>query len=147
SVPQNWFLPKEWSCLLQDLVASAQQRAFWLANEIDPATPAFNLLRVLQLKGMVHKHILARAFDDLIARHEVLRTGLVERNGMVLQHVHDKISLAIEEQDFSSLSEAECRMRLDALAVRMSQTAFDLAAPPHLRVALARLSEDEHVLV
>jgi hypothetical protein len=61
--------------------ASAQQRAFWLTNEIDPGTPAFNLLRVLQLKGVVDKHILTRAFDELIARHEVLRTGLVERKG------------------------------------------------------------------
>jgi amino acid adenylation domain-containing protein len=132
---------------LQNSVASAQQRAFWLTNEIDPGTPVFNLLRMLRLKGMVHKHILARAFDDMIARHEVLRTGLVERNGMVLQLVHDKISFAVEEQDFSSLPESERRMQVDALAVRMCQTAFDLAVPPHLRVALARVSEEEHVLV
>lgn len=132
---------------MQDLAASAQQRAFWLTNEIDPGTPVFNLLRVLQLKGIVHKHNLARAFDDLIARHELLRTGLVERNGMVLQHVHDKISFGVEEHDFSSLSESARRMQVDALAVRMSQTAFDLAVPPHLRVALVRLSEEEHVLV
>src|SRR6185312_13269754 len=65
---------REWSYLLQDLVASAQQRAFWLTNEIDPGTPVFNLLRVLRLEGMLHKYILARAFDDLVARHEVLRT-------------------------------------------------------------------------
>jgi amino acid adenylation domain-containing protein len=132
---------------LQDLLASAQQRSFWLTNEIDPGTPVFNLLRVLRLKGMVHKHILARAFDDLIARHEVLRTGLVERNGIVLQQVHDKISFAVEEQDFSSLLESERRMQVNALAARMCQAAFDLAVPPHLRVALARLSEEEHLLV
>jgi Condensation domain len=65
--------------------ASAQQRAFWLANEVDPGTPAFNLLRVLQLKGVVDKTSLALAFNQLVTRHEVLRTGLVERDGMVLQ--------------------------------------------------------------
>lgn len=127
--------------------ASAQQRAFWLTNEIEPGTPAFNLLRVLRLKGVVHKHLLGGAFEDLIARHEVLRTGLIERNGEVLQHVHNKVRFAVEEQDFSFLSESERRVQVDALAVRMCQTAFDLAVPPHFRVVLARLAEEEHVLV
>lgn len=132
---------------MQDFVASAQQRAFWLANEIDRGTPAFNLLRVLRLEGTVHASILAGAFDDLIARHEALRTGLVERDGIVLQHVHDKVTFAVDEHDFSSLMEPERRVQVDSLAMRMCQTAFDLAVPPHLRVALARLSEREHVLV
>ena len=132
---------------LLEFSASAQQRAFWLTNEVDPGTPAFNLLRVLQLKGLVDKHLLARAFDELVARHEVLRTGLVERNGMVLQRVHDRIQFVLEEQDFSALSEPERRMQVDAFAVRTCQTAFDLALPPHFRVALFRLAEEEHVLV
>lgn len=132
---------------MQDLVASAQQRAFWLTNEIDPGTPVFNLLRVLRLQGTLHKHSLVRAFDDLIVRHEVLRTGLVERNGVILQHVHDEISFVIEEQDFSSLSESDRRMQMDTLVARMCQTAFDLAVPPHLRAALVRASEEEHLLV
>lgn len=128
-------------------VASAQQRAFWLSNEIDPGTPVFNLVRVLRLEGTVHPHLVARAFEDLIARHDVLRTGLVERNGIVVQDVHDVVPFAVEEEDFSRLSDAERRAQVDALAVRMSQTAFDLAVPPHFRVALARMSDDEHVLV
>ena len=107
--------------------ASAQQRAFWLANEVDPGTTAFNLLRVLQLKGVIDKDILEGAFDELIARHEVLRTGLVERNGMVLQRVNGRIQFVLDEQDFSALSEPERCMQVEAFAVRMSQTAFDLA--------------------
>jgi hypothetical protein len=103
-----------------------------LTNEIDPGTPVFNLLRVLRLQGTLHKHSLVSAFDDLIVRHEVLRTGLVERNGVILQHVHDEISFVIEEQDFSSLSESDRRMQMDTLVARMCQTAFDLAVPPHL---------------
>lgn len=132
---------------LQDLVASAQQRAFWLANEKDPEAPVFNLLRVLRLRGKVHRRGVAQAFDELVARHEVLRTGLVERNGVILQRVQDKVSFAVEMQDFSSCSEVERRMRVNELAVRMCQATFDLAVPPHLRVVLARISDDEHVLL
>ena len=75
----------------------------------------------------------------LIARHEVLRTGLVERNGMVLQRVHGRIQFVLEEQDFSTLSEPERRVQVDAFAVRMCQTAFDLAVPPHFRVGAGAL--------
>jgi amino acid adenylation domain-containing protein len=127
--------------------ASAQQRAFWLANEIDPGTPAFNLLRVLHLKGLIDKHVLARALNELVARHEVLRTGLVERSGMVLQRVHNRIQFALEEQDFSALLEPERRMQANAFVAQMGHTAFDLATPPHFRVALIRLAESEHLLV
>lgn len=127
--------------------ASAQQRAFWITNEVEPGTPAFNVVRVLHLKGELDQSSLARAFEEMIARHEVLRTGLVESNGTVLQDVHDHIQFVLEEQDLSPLLEPERRLQADALVVRMSQTSFDLAAPPHFRVTLARLAEDEHLLV
>src|SRR5262249_60429 len=118
-----------------------------LANEIDPGTAAFNIPRMLQLKGAVDKHSLARAFNELIARHEILRTGLVERNGLVLQYVHDSIQFVLEEEDLSALSEPERHMKADALAVQICQTAFDLAVVPHFRAALLRLAEAEHLLV
>jgi amino acid adenylation domain-containing protein len=127
--------------------ASAQQHAFWLANEVYSGTPAFNLLRMLRLKGVVHKHILEHAFDEIVARHEVLRTGLVEQDGRVQQRVHARVRFVLEEHDLTSLTERERRMQADALAVRMCQTAFDLSVPPHFRAALVRLAEEEHLLV
>jgi hypothetical protein len=66
---------------------------------------------------------------------------------MVLQHVHDRIQFFLEEQDFSALLEPERRVQADAFAAQMCQTAFDLAVPPHFRVALLRLAEEEHLLV
>ena len=126
--------------------ASAQQHAFWLANEVYPGTPAFNLLRVLRLKGAVNKPILAHAFAEIVARHEVLRTGLVEQDGRVLQRVYTG-SFSLEEHDLTSLTERERRVQADALAVRICQTGFDLSVPPHSRAALVRLAEEEHYLV
>lgn len=126
--------------------ASAQQRAFWITNEVEPGTPAFNVLSVLQLKGTVDTASLARAFDEMIARHEVLRTGLVENNGTVLQDVHEHIPFVLEQQDLRAIPEPERRVQADALVVQMSHTSFDLAVPPHFRAALLRLAEDEHLL-
>lgn len=102
---------------------------------------------MLQLKGAVDKHSLARAFSGLVARHEVLRTGLVERDGTVLQDVHERIQFILEEHDFSAHQEPERSQQADALAARMGQTAFDLAVPPHFRAALVRLAEEEHQFV
>ena len=127
--------------------ASAQQRAFWFANEVYSGSPAFNLLRVLRLKGVVHKHILEHAFDEIVARHEVLRTGLVEQDGRVLQRVHARVRFVLEEHDLTSLTERERRMHADTLGARMCQTAFDLSVPPHFRAALVRLAEEEHLLL
>lgn len=127
--------------------ASAQQRSFWLTNEVDPGTPAFNLLRVLKLKGHVDGPALTRAFNGMIERHEVLRTGIVERDGSVLQRIHDSIRIVIDEHDFSTLPKVERDGKVGALATRMCQAPFDLAMPPHFRVALVRVADAERLLV
>src|SRR5579885_3300897 len=134
--------------LIQDDLgaASAQQRGFWFASEVDPNTPAFNLLRVLQLDGPIDKSILRRAFEAIVARHEVLRTGLIERDGTILQRVHADTQIVLEEHDLTSVPLSERRPRAHAIAGRMAQTAFDLAVPPHFRVALLRIAEEEHLL-
>jgi amino acid adenylation domain-containing protein len=127
--------------------ASAQQRDFWLANQIEGGAPAFNIPRVLQLRGTIDKHHLTRAFNELIARHEVLRTGLVEKSGTILQQVHGRIQFVVEEEDFSALTEPERREQTHASTARISQTAFDLGMPPHFRVVLVCLAEQEHLLI
>lgn len=127
--------------------ASAQQRSFWLSGEVDPGTPAYNLLRVLRLTGVVHKQILERAFDTIVARHEILRTGLVERDGAIIQRVLARMQVTLEEHDLTSLSGSERAVATDALVAKMCETAFDLAVPPHFRVALVRLAQEEHLLV
>jgi hypothetical protein len=58
-----------------------------------------------------------------------------------------RIQLVIDEQDLSNVLEPKRRMQVDAFAARMCQTAFDLAVPPHFRVALLRLAAEEHLLV
>ena len=97
-------------------VASAQQRAFWLANEVEPGTPAFNLLRVLRIEGVLHNSVLANALDDIVARHEILRTSLFERDGVVMQRVHARLPFVLEERDLRSLSERNRSMQANALA-------------------------------
>src|SRR6476469_3824943 len=84
-------------------VASAQQHAFWLADELDPGTPAFNLVRIFRIDGSLRADALRQALQGILDRHEVLRSGLVERGGDVVQEVHPTVTIELVRHDLFTL--------------------------------------------
>jgi amino acid adenylation domain-containing protein len=127
-------------------VASAQQHAFWLADELDPGTPAFNLVRIFRIDGSLRADALRQALQGIVDRHEVLRSGLVERGGDVVQEVHPTVTIELVRHDLFTLPPERRLRRAEELAISLGQEGFDLSTPPHFRAALIRLERDEHIL-
>ena len=55
--------------------ASFSQQRLWLLNQLDPASPAYNIPVVLMLDGALDVSALRRSFNEIARRHETLRTG------------------------------------------------------------------------
>ena len=87
-------------------VSFAQRRA-WLFERMNPDSLAFQFACVLHLEGDLDEESLAAALGDLIARHEILRTGLVERDGEPVQIVAREVPLPLEVVDLPGESGAE----------------------------------------
>src|SRR5215218_8252659 len=51
----------------------AQQR-LWFLEQLEPGNPRFNILTAVRLKGHLRLAVLGRALDEIVRRHEVLRT-------------------------------------------------------------------------
>ncbi|GGS43578.1 hypothetical protein GCM10010270_12380 [Streptomyces violaceus] len=123
---------------------SFAQRRLWFVDRFEGPSPTYNGAFALRLTGELSVSALESAFRDVIGRHEVLRTQIVEHDdGIPYQRV-----LPLEETPFDlPLVEAA---REDERATMLSQTAtasFDLATDVPIRARLVRSAPGEHTLV
>ncbi|HEX8686605.1 MAG TPA: condensation domain-containing protein, partial [Pyrinomonadaceae bacterium] len=125
---------------------SYQQRRLWFLNQLEPDDPSYNMAGALRLKGRLDAEALERSFNQVVARHEVLRTAFVEVDGEPVQVVEPALRLTLPAFDLSALPEGPKRERLEALLREEAERPFDLMRCPLLRLRLLRLDEDEHVL-
>ncbi|MFG2846318.1 amino acid adenylation domain-containing protein [Kitasatospora sp. NPDC048296] len=102
----------------------------------------------LDLSGPLDADRLRAAAVALLERHPHLRAGFRQSaSGRLFQVIPQEVRLPWTEADLSGLSAEAQRAELARLRAADQGRRFDLAEPPLLRLALARLAEDHHVLV
>jgi hypothetical protein len=129
------------------LPPSLGQRGLWILDRVRPGDVEYLMAIPLRIRGGVDVPALRRALDDVVARHEVLRTRYAEADGEPVQVVDPPGATAFTEVDLRHLDPAEARRRLDGLVAEAGARPFDLAAEHPIRALLAHLADDEHVLL
>jgi len=128
------------------LPLSFSQQRLWFIEQLTPGTTLFNIPFALHLKGELNVDALHASLNDLLARHEILRTGIHSTDGVPCQRISQTLDIALPFEDLSGLSAtAQAGAQFNALQETFEQP-FDLASPPLLRARLLRLAPDEHVL-
>ncbi|MEV5575413.1 amino acid adenylation domain-containing protein [Spirillospora sp. NPDC052269] len=103
---------------------------------------------VLELRGSLDAEVLRRTWAALLDRHASLRAGFRRRaSGASVQLIARSVRPPWRTVDLSGLTEPAALAELDRIAADERGRPFDLAAPPLLRLALARLAEDRHRLI
>ncbi len=124
----------------------AQQR-LWFLNQAALDNPAYNVPRVTRLEGELDIPALAATFDEILRRHEILRTSYPVVSGQVRQVIADDATLGLSVIDLAALP-AEEREELRLRLVRQeSRRPFDLAHGPVIRGHVVRLDPRDHVLL
>ncbi|WP_455827934.1 non-ribosomal peptide synthase/polyketide synthase [Pseudomonas kilonensis] len=124
----------------QHLPLSYAQERQWFLWQLDPGSATYHIPGALRLQGQLDLGALQRSFDTLLARHESLRTRLVEDGERLLQTVEPEARVEIHQ---GRIDEQQLMARVEAEVARP----FDLQQGPLLRVTLLQLAEDEYVLV
>ncbi|MHB8383170.1 MAG: condensation domain-containing protein [Candidatus Binataceae bacterium] len=128
------------------LPASLAQERFWALDQHDPGNPTWNLAVRFALRGPLDPAVFERSVQEIVQRHEVLRTNLASVDGRVSQIIASSIPLTLPVEDLRSLPEAERAAAVDNLCLAEAHHRFDLAAGPLLRVRLLKLGDDNHVM-
>ena len=124
----------------------AQQR-LWFLDRLEPGGSLYNIALAMKLEGVLEVGALERAFNELVRRHESLRTTFHQHEQGSVQRIHAAASLPLSVVDLSGLA-AETREQ-EALrwGGEEGRRPFDLSTGPLLRVTVLKLGEQEHVLV
>ncbi|PBC51089.1 non-ribosomal peptide synthetase [Rhodococcus sp. ACS1] len=115
---------------------SRSQYRMWVLNRTDPGSPTYNLPATVRLEGALDVAALTAAFEDVIRRHETLRTRYPV-DGHPHQEILDPAPLDLTPVDVRDPDEF-----MEQFAAR----GFDLTEDRPIRVALLRLHPQCHVL-
>jgi amino acid adenylation domain-containing protein len=130
----------------RDIAITEPQREILFGTQLgDGANCAFNESTSLRLNGPLDEATLIRSLEQLVARHEALRSTILENGDTV--HIAAHVPLPLENDDLSTLSTEGRDEQLRTLIAQQASTPFDLHRGPLFRMRLVRLAPSEHVLV
>ena len=129
-----------------DLPLSFAQQRLWFLNQLGTGS-AYNIPLAIRLIGLPNIKALKDSLNEIIRRHEALRTTFRSSGGRPVQVIAEKMSFDMPLMDLSGQPRAEREVEAKRLASAEAMRRFDLVKGPLFKAALIRLSEDEHILV
>jgi amino acid adenylation domain-containing protein len=130
-----------------ELPLSFAQQRLWFHDQLMPENPAYNISAAVRLKGELSIASVEQTLEEIIRRHESLRTTFNLVGWKAVQVIAPALPLPLTKIDLRDLPSVEREAETIRRATDEARAPFDLARGPLLRVALVRLAEDEHVLV
>ena len=124
----------------------AQQR-LWFMDQLEPNNPIYNVSHITRMYGALQVAALERSLNEIVRRHEALRTTFRAVNEEPIQVIAPSLSLALTITDLSSLPPGEREAQARRVAMQEVKCPFDLSTGPLLRALLITLDENDHALV
>jgi amino acid adenylation domain-containing protein len=129
------------------LSLSFAQERMWFLYQVAPGSSAYNIPASVRLHGPLNKAALRLSVEELVRRHESLRTTFADVAGRPVQIIHSTLDPVWTEQDLCSLPRDEREQAASELATAEARRPFDLRTGPLLRVLLLQLDEEHHVVI
>ena len=126
---------------------SFPQERMWLLNHLSPGNPVYNFQMAVRLSGQINIKLLEQNIQEVVNRHEILRTTFPVATAHPVQVIAPTLHLPLSIVDLSEVGKTQQALEVEKLAANEVQQPFDLAQGPLLRTTLLRLSQTKHVFV
>ena len=130
----------------RELPLSFGQQRLWFLDQLELEN-AYNIPEGVRLQGKLDVEALTRSFNEVVKRHEALRTSFIAVDGQPIQAIAPSLTLTLPLIDLSHLHLAQREAEVQRLATKDALQPFDLTCCPLLRVTLLRLQAEEHIVL
>ncbi|HEY4382853.1 MAG TPA: condensation domain-containing protein, partial [Ktedonobacteraceae bacterium] len=128
-------------------LASFSQQRLWFLQQWNPEQSHAITSFILSIDGPLHREALEHSLNEIVQRHEILRTTFTFLEGHLTQVIAPSLTFPLPICDLQHLPEGEWTSHVQREAKHMALQPFDLAHGPLLRVALLRCAQDRHFLI
>lgn len=126
--------------------ASFGQQRLWFLDRLFPNSSCYNVVNVLRLTGLLNVTVLESSFNEIIRRHEVLRTNFDTVDGKPVQLILPELKISIPLIDLQPLPIKERETAAQQEIALFGQQPFNLEYGALLRVKLWQQSATEYIL-
>jgi amino acid adenylation domain-containing protein len=126
---------------------SFSQQRLWVLDQLEPGNPVYNIPLAVGLSGPLDIDALQHTVNELVARHDSLRTKIVLTEDQPMQVVQPARAQELTVVDLEHVEPADREAEAVARAKAEARKPFRLDEGPLYRASLLRFSPTEHVLV
>ncbi|MBA2678710.1 MAG: amino acid adenylation domain-containing protein, partial [Ktedonobacteraceae bacterium] len=134
--PRDGYLP----------LAFAQEQV-WLIHQLAPDNRAYMASSHIKIEGDFDMSLLKRSIDELVVRHEILRTAFPTVDQLPVQIIHEPQPQDLNVIDLEPFPEPEREAEIQRLIREASSAPFDIERLPLMRWTLLKLSAQDHILI
>ncbi|KAA3617202.1 MAG: amino acid adenylation domain-containing protein [Calditrichaeota bacterium] len=127
----------------QEIPLSFAQQRLWFLDQLEPNTSNYNIPESARIKGQLDPKILEQCLNEIIQRHEVLRTNFVSISGTPQQVIHTNREIVLEQHDVRNLPKTDREAAALKIANQFARTIFNLSEGALLRAGIVYLDDDE----
>lgn len=127
--------------------ASYAQQGLWLIDQLGLGSSLYSLPMGKRIEGPLDPQAFARSLNEVVRRHESLRTNFSVLDGEPVQVISAPQVVSLPVIDLSHLEADRREAELQRIATAEAEQPFDLCRGPLLRASLVRLDQDDHIFL
>ncbi|MEH1848660.1 MAG: amino acid adenylation domain-containing protein [Nostoc sp.] len=129
------------------LYLSLIQERLWFLYQLQPDIPLYNESSLFRITGDLNSKLLEQSINQIIQRHEILRTTFKTVEGQPLQIIAPKLTITLPVVDLQAWSEIKQEELIKQLVTEQSSQPFHLTQGPLLRGTLVQIKPQEHIIL
>ena len=138
-------IPRRKDCAV--IPASYAQQGLWLIDQLGEGSSLYNIPLGKRIEGPLNMQAFAQSLDEVVRRHEALRTTFTVIDGEPMQVISAPQLVGLPLIDLRHIDADRREAELQRVATAEAEQPFDLSRGPLLRVGLVRMGEEDHILL
>jgi amino acid adenylation domain-containing protein/non-ribosomal peptide synthase protein (TIGR01720 family) len=126
---------------------SFNQQRLWFLDHLEPGSPFYNMPIAVRISGRLNVTVLEQSLNEIIKRHENLRTSFKTVDGKPKQDIDPHLTINLSIKNLAAIPQQEQTAEIQKLVTEEAQRPFDLSQNPLLRASLLLLDKNDHVFL